>query len=307
MLLQWRDKISVAFKAIFWLATLIADAYTAGALLFGIYQDLLPEEMLKVAFVLLFLLLVLLYSFMKILSYSNQLNLLYQLSARGHLHSMRMVLLVDKERKKEKQQLKADHADFNFEIGSREGDRSSMVYNHRFYVWKKKFGAITSPAWIFGDMDIKPEDAEYTIRGSTWKKTKPRIEDIAYNEVSAHNGIYKFEWNFDSDAQRNKVEVDLRYVRKAAFPWNRNHILIIYPDCYFKDIKEASFSVMVGHNEIEQIEGVNITEINGARIPRDTRNMDKSILENGGYTFKTGEYIEVHKGSVYIITVKVKH
>lgn len=300
-------RCSLFLKGILTLITLIADVAAVGALICSVCCDLLPLTTLQIGAIFVALLLLLAYLLAKTLSYFSQLNLLYQLSARGHLHSMRMVLLVDKERENEAQHLKAEQADFNFEITPCKAERSSVIYDHNFKVRKKYPGAVNVPTWIFGDMDIKPEEAQYTIRGSTWKDSEPQSEDIKYNEVQEHNGIYKFEWKFDSETPKSKIDADLRYVRKNAFPWNRNHILIIYPDSFFKDIKEMAFSVKVDAGDISRVQYVSVIEINGTRAPRDAITLDKSNLEGGGYIFKTGEYIKVHKGSIYIITVHVKH
>lgn len=307
MFLQWRDRISTIIKVIIGVVALIADVSAVGALLYGIYHNLWPEVIFEIVLVLVFLLLVLLYSFVKGMSYISQLNLLYQLSARGHLHSMRMVLLVDKMREKEKQRLKADRAKFTFEIGPREGGGSSVRYRHKFWVRKMYPGAISVPAWIFTDMEVKPKEIEYAVRGTDGGKTEPQAVKIKKNEFASHDGICKFEWEFGTELYKNDADADLQYTRSAVFPWDRNHTFIIYPDCFFKNIKEVSFSVKTGKAESQYISSVEVTEINGAIIPRYYKSIKMPLIEKDDRIYKIGEYIKVHKGSVYIITVNVKH
>ncbi|MEE0708940.1 MAG: hypothetical protein UCO57_09205 [Gemmiger sp.] len=307
MFLQWRDRISTIIKVIIGVTALIADVSAVGALLYGIYHDFWPEVFFEIVLVLVFLLMVLLYDFVKSLSYISRLNLLYQLSARGHLHSMRMVLLVDKMREKEKTLLKADWAKFTFEIGPREGGVSSVRYKHKFWVRKMYPGAISVPAWIFTDMEVKPREIEYAVRGTDGGKTEPQAVKIKKNEFALHDGICKFEWEFGAELYKNDADADLQYTRSAVFPWDRNHTFIIYPDCFFKNIKEVSFSVKAGEAESQYISSVEVTEINGAIIPLYYKSIKTPLDEKNERIYKTGECVKVHKGSVYIITVYVKH
>lgn len=307
MLSDFKNKLSYVIKAIIWLIALIADAYTLGVLAVGAFDGSFNELVPQLAFIIIVLVLALIYFFMKISSYVNQLDLLCELSKRGHFHTMRMVLLVDKERKAEHLPLNPNRAEFTFEIGPCVNDRSSVSYRHRFSVRKVKEGPLSPKAWIFGDLNIKPEQLEYIIRGTKQKKVTPEIEGIEENEASFNNGIYNFKWKFDSEIQKNDTEVDLQYVRNGAFPWNRNHKLIIYPDCFFKDIKEVSFSVKVGRAESARIDSVEFLEINGAKISTYDKSNQSPVEEDGNIVYKTGEYIKVHKGSVYIITVNVIH
>ena len=130
-------RCSLFLKGILTLIPLIADVAAVGALICSVCCDLLLLTTLQIGAIFVALLLLLAYLLAKILSYISQLNLLYQLSARGHLHSMRMVLLVDKERENEAQHLKAEQAGFNFEITPCKEGRSSVIYDHNFKVRKK--------------------------------------------------------------------------------------------------------------------------------------------------------------------------
>lgn len=308
MFLKLLDKIKIVLKTIIGLITLIADASTVGILIYKSFSGVYGELTFELILVFLLLVFSLVYISMQIFSYVNQLDLLYQLSKRGHLHSMRMVLLVNKERQKERLPLEADRADFTFEIGSCKNKKSSVSYKHRFFVKKKTPGAVICPAWIFSDMNVVPEKVGYTIMGEDWEKTKPELENIKKNEFSSHNGICKFDWEFGGDVRKNAMEVDLQYTRNDVFLWDQNHTFIIYPDCFFKNIKDVSFAVKVGQGDEHHICSVEVTEINGeAQISKYYKKL-KNKLQNGNCVIiKTGEYIKAHKGSVFIITVNVDH
>lgn len=301
------EKITIATKTILWFIAVFSDTIAVGSMISEIIYDReeITLEFITI-FVILLVILVLLCGISA--SYLRKLNLLSELAKHGHLHTMRMVLLVNHERKHECKILDVDRAEFEFDIGRSNKNRSSVIYNHTFHFRKKKKGWVESKVWIFGEGNIPPEGLEYSFLNRDWSCNTPELVGINGNAYNPNNGIYTFKWKFDDQFQDDPAELKLKYERKASFNWTQRHVFIIYPDSFMLGIKRVTFSVQMHEEDSNNISSIDVTEISGKRIARKYARIEKPVpVRDDIVVYKLGLEWQAHEESVYSITINMKN
>lgn len=252
--------------------------------------------LLLVAFIILAL---------KLISEISLLNLLMLVAQRGHLHTLRMILLICNDKPHEKKYLYNGSASFAFELVGKTNKKSTVKYSHTFEGKRSTQRKFAFSTWLFGDEGIAPTDVD--IRVDTQSQDSENVYSVGVSclEDPYHDGIYKFDWEIPHGERNCKTKLELNYQRKDAFVWNKDDIFVIYPKGFMKGIKTASFSVFVDPKDDGAISSVDYTELVCGLQSRakDSVKMRKQKDKDGKCFYSTKGELEINEENLYIITV----
>lgn len=235
------------------------------------------------------------------------------LARRGHLQTIRMILLRDylKRHRDEEEQgeikvkndFTAEKARFNFIIGERKGGASDIKYKHLLDVkrrFKKRVGVYP---WIFGDDDAEPTNCKITIDEKEFLVPSHRM-NVSFSDYPVNDGIYAINGGtIDLDGGRSK-EIGISYVRENAYKWDRQEVFVIYPQCFAWKCKKADFKVI--YEDMPECEvSVCVTEVvctMGAAKLKNARLLLRETTEDGKmyYCLKN---IKIDADNVYILEI----
>lgn len=242
---------------------------------------------------------------LKLISEISLLNLLMLVAQRGHLHTLRMILLVCNDKPHGKKYLYSGSASFAFELMGKTNKKSTVKYSHTFEGKRsiqKKFAFST---WLFGDEGIAPTDVDIRIDTQSQDSENVHSVGISCLEHPYHDGIYKFDWEIPHGERNCKTKLELNYQRKDAFTWDMDDIFVIYPKSFMNGIKTASFSVFVDPKDDGTISSVDYTELvcGLQSCAKDPVKMQKQKDKNGKCFYSTKGELKINEENLYIITV----
>lgn len=295
------------------LADLLAIWTTVGVYLLGI----LPKDTNWILYIFLVVFsLAIPVLFKKIVSEIFFLNLLMLVAQRGHLHTLRMLLLVRNDRKSERKRLYDGSANFTFHLKKKnDNGKSTVTYHHTFEAKRKNQKKIRFSTWLFGDENIAPKIEDIRINEQSLNnKNAQSVGGTICSEFPSHDGIYVFEWvvtkeNIDQKMQDNGKDLfELKYSREDAFTWNRDDVLIIHPRSFMDGIKSANISVFADPEDSRAILEVTITELSQGLHPKinGPYQMKKQVDKNAMSFYSTLGELKINEKNVYVVTIHLK-
>lgn len=237
------------------------------------------------------------------------------LAKRGHIQTLRMILLRDYLKKhpdEEKQgdvtvtnDFVAEKAEFNFMVGKNHDGCSDITYKHKFIVkrkWKKKAKCCL---WIFGDDDVKPYDCTLSV---DHVKTDSPIQKVngSFADYPINDGIYAVKVGRLDFSEGNKKLIELSYKRERGYKWERDEVFVIYPQCFARECERADFTVEYCQNVQTRL-SVCLTEVvcmvGSARLENEQLLIKEDAM-NGKKRFFINN-IHINANNVYIL--KISH
>lgn len=242
-------------------------------------------------------------------------NLLMLVAQRGHLHTLRMLLLVRNDRKNEQRYLYNGNADFTFWL-KKKGDngKSTVTYYHTFQATRKVKKTFCFSTWLFGDESIPPKIEDARINAQSLNSGGVQPVDIYLPKFANHDGIYKFEWivkredSTQKPQRSNRIQFDLKYSREEAFTWDKDDILMIHPLSFMKGINRANISVFADSEDSKAISEITITELSqGLRPTTKGPYKMKKNTDKGEMSFYSSQgELEINEKSAYVIEIHLK-
>ena len=295
---------------------IVANLVTIGTAFGIVVSGILPKEKNWILYLLIVVsLLVLFYCLRTMKSEICFFNLLMLVAQRGHLHTLRMLLLVRNDRKNEQRYLYNGNADFAFYL-EKKGDngKSTVTYHHTFQAKSKAKKTFFFSTWLFGDEGIPPVIEDSRINTQFLSNGGALPVNIYLPMFASHDGVYKFDWivkkedNEQKLQRSNRIRFDLKYSRKEAFTWDKDDILMIHPLSFIKGIKRANISIFVNSEDSKAISEITITELSQGLRPtiKGPHKMNKQA-DKGEMSFYSSQgELEINETSAYVITIHLK-
>lgn len=236
----------------------------------------------------------------------NRWNGLILLAHRGHIQTIRMILMRDYQFKHLENEAISNginktndfcmkKADFSFEVSKRDKDKKSDIhYFHRFIFGAKVKGNNVFNPWMFGENKNKPENCYVKIDKNNDENIilYPYAVKNLYIDYPVEESIYAVECSLDS-IEKNE-EILFSYIRRQSYGWSNYSTFVIYPKCYAYKIKKARFICKFQDDVTERI-SIRLTELycNGRGV--------KEIINREIITvYKTSE---IKSDNIYIIRI----
>lgn len=252
----------------------------------------------------------------KIVSEIVFLNLLMLVAQRGHLHTLRMLLLVRNDRKNERKHLYDGSANFTFHLKKKnDTGKSTVTYHHTFEAKRKNQKKFRFSTWLFGDENIPPKIEDIRINEQSLNnKNAESVGGAICSEFPNHDGIYVFEWvvtkeNINQKLQNSgKILFELKYSRENAFTWDRDDVLVIHPRSFMDGIESANISVFADPDDSDAILEVTITELSQGLHPKINGPYPMKKQEDKGAMsfYSTLGELKINEKNVYVISIRLK-
>lgn len=295
---------------------IVANLITIGAASGVVVSGIFPKDKNWIFYLLIVVSLLVLFYFLRTMkSEICFFNLLMLVAQRGHLHTLRMLLLVRNDRKNEQRYLYNGNADFTFYL-EKKGDngKSTVTYHHTFQAKRRVKKPFFFSTWLFGDEGIPPEIEDSRINTQFSSNGGALPVNIYLPKFAGHDGIYKFEWivkkedNEQKLQRSNRIQFDLKYSRKEAFTWDKDDILMIHPLSFIKGIKRANISIFIDSEDSTAISEITITELSQGLRPtiKGPYKMNQQADRDEMSFFSSQGELEINETSAYVITIHLK-
>lgn len=256
--------------------------------------------------ILFVLIIVLVYLISGICSYVSFGELLMQVARRGHLHTLRMILLAEEYRQKEgKPLIKGKSATFSFHVEPRDtSGKSTIKYEHTFCVKRKTSHKVNCRSWIFGDENIPPTNCRIQVDEHRPEQGDLTSVGVQSTECADHNGIYQLQWEIPGGVRNENIDLKIYYERRKAFGWDRNELFVIYPKSLIEGIKIADFKVYIAAEDIDKVARIGLLRlpISGNQdSSKESHFVSTQSLQDMPYYLLKD--VSISKDNVYLITV----
>lgn len=229
------------------------------------------------------------------------------LAERGHLHTLRMVLLLQQDYKRKVIPLKGESAEFRYNVEKSCNGISNVQYKHYISAIRRfsKRGAYST--WIFGDELVKPSALKTSLDGNPQPRVFPILVETPYKGHPDHNGLYWFQWDIPEGKRNDSIGMDICYTRENAYKWNQDTVFIIYPKSFVSSIKTGTFSITCDAQDAINIAFIELHEIHSGFLSQQSEPQLLQREEYGGkVTFSTDKNIPIQSNSVYALAVKIR-
>lgn len=259
------------------------------------------------------------------LSYSNvRLNQKWKglilLAHRGHIHTIRMILMRDYQKNHNKDEaisndiikandFSAESASFSFLVSKQKNGLSDVEYVHSFTFKSKHNGEKLFYPWIFGENNAKPQECyiKIGIHGEKRILTPYPVKN-PYVDYPVNEGIYTVGCSIGHMKKKQCQDIIFSYKRMKSYDWTRDEMFVIYPKCFSKRVNFANFKLEFEDDVSEKL-GIRLTELycDGRKAKEIIlSNFDEPKIVNDRDKRKTvyiADNIKINTSNVYIITI----
>ncbi len=269
-----------------------------------------------IVIVLLIILVKLIYSNIKL---KNKWNGLILLAHRGHIHTIRMILMRDYQYTHLEGEVTSnginrtnnfcvETAEFSFSVSEQENRVSNVQYMHKFKLKSKiKHNSIFNP-WVFGENGSKPKDCYVQIGKNKMVLVPYAVKNLFVN-YPVEESIYAVECGLGNNIADTTPDdtITFSYKRDKCYDWLKGGTFVVYPKCYANKINKASFKCEF-KDKVSYKLSIRLTElsISGSK-PKEIvlPNFMECIEREKGqekFVYKT-EKIKINVDNIYIIKI----
>lgn len=229
------------------------------------------------------------------------------LAERGHLHTLRMVLLLQQDYTRKSIPLKGESAEFCYNVEKSCNGVSNVQYKHHISAIRRSSKRGAYSTWIFGDELVKPSALKTSLDGNPQPRVHPILVETPYKGHPDHNGLYRFQWDIPKGKRNDSIGMDICYTRVNAYKWDQDTVFIIYPKSFVSSIKTGTFSITCDAQDAVNILFIELHEIHSGFLSQQSKPQPLHREQDGKrVTFSTDKNIPIQSNSVYALAVKIR-